>query len=42
MGGTLKKNDYDPASNNNFRNVGMSPILIPSHFSCIVKKYKTE
>lgn len=28
-GGTLEKNDYDLASNNNIRNVGMSPILIP-------------
>lgn len=29
-GGTIEKNDYDLASNNIIRNVGMSPILIPS------------
>ena len=29
MGGTLKKNDYDTASNNNTRAVGMSPISLP-------------
>jgi hypothetical protein len=39
MGGTLKKNDYDLASNNNFRDVGMSPILIPSYFSGIETTY---
>ena len=28
-----KKNDYDIAANNNIRNVGMSPILIPLYLS---------
>lgn len=30
-GGTLKKNDYDSASNYNISNVSMSPILILMH-----------